>query len=80
MEQPSGIGRYRFEVSPLRLGIQGSEGQRSLSGAGHARENNQSIARDLKIDVLEIVLASPADADETHSFLHSRRRSALTSF
>jgi hypothetical protein len=77
MEQSPGVGRYRLEISPLRLGIKGSEGERRLSGTGDACENNKGVARNVEIDILEIVLAGPANADKPSSFPHGRRRSEL---
>ena len=77
MEQSPRIGRHRLEISPLRLGIKGSEGERRLSGTGDARKHHQGVARNVEIDILEIVLAGPADADKASSFPHGRRRSEL---
>ena len=64
MEQPPGIGSDRFEIAPLRLGIERAKGQRRFARAGNAGENHQGIAGNIEIDVLEIVLARPADAHE----------------
>ena len=35
-----------------------------LPGAGDAGEHDQRVARDVDVDVLEVVLAGPADVDE----------------
>ena len=64
MEQPPRVGRDGFEVSALGLGIQGAKGERGLAGAGHTREHDQGVARDIDGDVLEIVLPRPADPNE----------------
>ena len=65
IEQPPGVGGDRFEIAPLGLGIEGAEGQRRLARARHAGENDQGIARNIEIDILEIVLACPADANKS---------------
>ena len=64
MEQPPGVGGDRFEIAPLGLGIEGAEGQRRFARARHAGENDQGIAGNLEIDILEIVLACPADTNK----------------
>ena len=63
MKQPARIGRDRFQIAPLRLGIERPEGERRLAGAGNAREHDESIARNVDVDILEIVLARAADPD-----------------
>ena len=51
------IGRQALDIAPLALGIDRVEGERRLAGAGQAREDDQRVARNGQIDVLEIVLA-----------------------
>src|SRR6202008_2755637 len=41
------------------------EGERGLAGARQAGNHHQAIARQVEVDVLQIVLASAADRDET---------------
>ena len=41
-------------------------GQRGLATAGQAGDDNQGIPRQIDIDILEIVGASPPDADGIH--------------
>ncbi len=65
VDQPSGIGRHRFEVAALGLGIEGAEGQRRFARAGYPGEHHQGIAGDIHVDVLQVVLAGTADGDET---------------
>ena len=64
VDEPARIGRDRFEVAALRLGIQGTEGERGLPGAGNAREHDECVAGNIQVDVLQIVLARAADAHE----------------
>ncbi|MNY44572.1 hypothetical protein D3C86_1796100 [compost metagenome] len=65
MEQATGIGRDRFQIAALRLGIEGGEGERRLAGSRHAGEHDQGVARDVHVNILEIMLARAPDADET---------------
>ena len=58
------IGRQRFDVAALALGIDRIEGERGFARAGQAREHDQLIARQFHVDVLEIVLARAADGDD----------------
>jgi hypothetical protein len=54
----------RFDVAPLALGIDCVEGERGLSRAGQAGENDQAVARQLQVDALEIVRARAADVND----------------
>ena len=58
-----GVGRQRLDVAPLALGVEGVEGETGLAGAGDTREDHELVARDLKVDVLEIVFPRAADDD-----------------
>ena len=64
MKQTAGIRRYRLEVSPLRLSVNGAERQRRLAGAGDAGEDDQRLARNVDVDVLEVVLPGAAHPHE----------------
>ena len=72
VKQPPGIGRHRFQIAPLRLGVERAEGQRRLAGAGDAGEDHQRVARDVDVDVLEVVLPGPAHMHESGRFSHCR--------
>ena len=52
------VGRQRFDVSPLPLGVDGVEGERRLPRAGQPGDHGQLVAGDGDGDVLEVVLAS----------------------
>ena len=58
-----GVGRQGLDVAPLALGVEGVEGQARLAGAGDARDHHELVARDLKVDVLEIVFPRAANDD-----------------
>ncbi len=57
VEELAGIRRQRFHVAPLPLGVNRIEGQRRFSGAAKPGNDSQAVARDLNIDILQIVLA-----------------------
>ncbi|MNS64546.1 hypothetical protein D3C72_976790 [compost metagenome] len=57
------IGREAFHVAPLPLGIQRVERQARLARARQAGDHHQLVARDVEIDVLQVVGARAADAD-----------------
>ena len=57
------IGRQRLDVAALALGIDGVERERRLAGAGQAGEHHELVARNLDVDVLQIVFARAADRD-----------------
>ena len=61
LQELARIGRERFDVAALALGIDGVEGERGFAGAGEAGEHHELVARNFEIDVLEIVLARAAD-------------------
>jgi len=63
-----GVGRQRFDITPLPLGIQGVESERGFAGAGQPGDDCQGVARDFQADVLEIVLPGAPDDDflQTH--------------
>lgn len=64
------VCRKALHVPPLPLGIDGVEGERGFARAGKTREHDERVARDLQVDVLQVVLARAADVDG----LHQRRR------
>ena len=64
VEQAAGVGRDGLEVATLRLGVQRAEGQRGLPGAGDAGERDDRVARQVDVDVAEVVLARAPDAYE----------------
>jgi hypothetical protein len=64
VKQAARIGRDRFQVAALRLGIERAEGERGFARARHAGEHDQRVARKIDVDILEIVLARAAHAHE----------------
>ncbi len=64
VDQPAGIGRQGFQVTPLRLGVERAEGQRGFPRTGNAGEHHQRIAWNVDIHVLEVVFACAPDPHE----------------
>ena len=57
------IGGERLDVAPLPLGKDGVEGQAALPRTGEPGDDDQFIARDDDIDILEVMLARTAHDD-----------------
>ena len=55
LEKLARVGRERLDVAALPLGVDGVEGQRGLPGAGQTGNHDQPIARQVDIDVAEVV-------------------------
>ena len=67
LQELAGVGGQQFHVAALAFGIDGVEGERGFARAREPGEHHQLVARDLEIDVLEIVLAGAADRDHAGS-------------
>ena len=67
LQELARIGRQRFDVAALALGIDGVEGERGFAGAGQAGEHHQLVAGNLDVDVLQIVLARAANGDRARA-------------
>ncbi len=65
------VGAERFHVAALALGVDGVEGQRGLARPRQAGDHDQPVARQVEVDVLQVVRARAAQADEVHGM---RRR------
>ncbi len=55
----AGVARKGFDITPLSLGIKGVERQGAFARAAYSGEDNQLIARQIEIDVLQVVLTRP---------------------
>ena len=62
LHELTGIGVERFQIAPLPLAEEDVEGQRGLARSGHPGDHRKALARDVHIDVLEVVLAGVPDA------------------
>ena len=59
-----GVGGQALDIAALAFRIDGVEGERGFAGAGQPGEHHQAVARNIEIDILEIVLARAADGDD----------------
>ena len=71
VDQASRVRRDRFEIASLRFGVERAEREGRLAGARHAGERDDRVARDVDVDVLQVVLACAANLDEG---VRARRR------
>src|SRR5208283_2835596 len=60
------IRRKRFDVAPLPLRVDGVECQRGLARTREAGQHDELIARQVEIDILQIVGPGTPDADILH--------------
>ena len=58
-----GVAGQTLDVAPLALRVDGVEGKARLARAGQARDDHELVARDLDVDVAQVVLACAADND-----------------
>src|SRR6202035_1938393 len=65
-EKLPGVSGQRFDVAPLTLGIDGIESERGLAGTRQAGEYDQSIARQVEIDILQVMGPGTPDSDILH--------------
>src|SRR5438128_586141 len=52
----TGVGRKRFDITALALGVNGVKGERGFAGARKPGHHRETISRNIEADVLEIVL------------------------
>ncbi len=77
LQELARIGRQRFHIAALALGIDRVESERGFAGAGQPGHHRQRIARNFDIDVLEIVLAGATDGDVLQHGLSVSAKRAL---
>ena len=63
MEELPGVDREAFDVLPLPFGVERVEGQRALARAAGAGDDDEPVAGDIEVEILQIVHPRPADAD-----------------
>ena len=63
LQELARIGRERLDIAALALGVDGVERERGFAGTRQPGEHHQPVARNVDVDVLEIVLARAADRD-----------------
>ena len=57
------VGREAFHISPLPFGIERVEGERRLSRTRQARDDHELVARNVYIDIFQVVGARAFHAD-----------------
>ena len=65
-QELAGIGRQRLDVAALALSIDGVECQRALAGAGQTGDDDQLVAGQIEVNILQIMGTCTADADKVH--------------
>src|SRR5262249_6953242 len=63
VEELARVGGESLDVAPLTFGVDGVEGQRALTRPAQAGDHREAVARNLDVDVLEIVLSRAMHAD-----------------
>ena len=59
-EELAGVGGQALDIAALALGVDRVEGEAGLAGAGQAGDDDEPVAREGDVDVLEVVLARAA--------------------
>ena len=72
LQELARIGRQALDITALPLGIDRVECERGLARPGKAGDDHQPVARNVDIDVFEVVLARAAHRD---GFLHQTSKS-----
>ena len=74
-EELAGVGGEGLDVAALAFGVDGVEGEGGFAGAGEAGDDDELVAGDVDVDVLEVMLAGAANDDgvEGHGCLSFRR-------
>ena len=65
-EELARVGRKRFDVAPLPLGVDGVERQRRLARSREPGDHHQTVAGDVDVDAFQVVRPGASDADEVH--------------
>jgi hypothetical protein len=64
LEELARVGRERLDVAALALGVERVEGERGFARARQARDHHQLLARQIEAEILQVVRARAADADQ----------------
>ena len=59
-EELPGVGAQALDVAPLALGVDGVEGEAALARAAEPGDDDEPVARERDVDVLEVVFARAA--------------------
>ena len=62
-EKHAGVAGEALHIAALTFGVDGIKSEAGLAGAGETGHHDQLIARNVHVEIFEIVLTRPADAD-----------------
>ena len=65
-QELAGVGRERFDITPLTFSVDGVERQAGFAGAGQPGDHHQFVAGDFHVDVLQVVFARAAHDEFVH--------------
>ena len=63
LQELAGVGGQAFHIPALALGVQRVECQAGLARTAQTRDHHQLVARDVQVDILQVVRARTPDAD-----------------
>jgi hypothetical protein len=63
VEELARIGRQGFDITPLPFGIDRIEGERGFARPRQAGDHDKLVARNIHVDVLEVMFARAAHRD-----------------
>ena len=66
LQELARVGRQRLDVAALAFGVQRVEGERRFARAGQAGDDGQLVARQVEVDVFEVVRTGATDANVFH--------------
>ena len=63
LQELPGVGGQALHIAPLPFGVQGVKRQAGFARTAQAGNHHQLVARNVDVDVLEVVSAGTPDAD-----------------
>ena len=73
LQELARIGRQALDVAPLSLGVDRVEGEGRLPRPRQPRDHDQAVARQIDVDVLQVVFAGAANDDFRRHDLRMKR-------
>jgi hypothetical protein len=67
LQELARVGRQRLDVAALAFRVERVEGERALARPRQPGHDDEPVAREVEVEVLEVVRACAADADEVHA-------------
>ena len=69
LQELARVRRQRLDVAALAFGVQRVERERALARSRQSGDDDQPVARQVEVEILEVVRARAADADLVHGLL-----------